>query len=567
MKQPHTPKTTQTKTAGQPAQTNKVGRVQRYIASLNYGGLVAGALFVYASLTPTLLPRGWVMQGLLSGILFAVGYGLGVLGSHLLRKVRVPEPAYQTKQTVVRYTQVALGVLFAVFLVLGHAWQNEVRTLVSAAPTPVSDVFGVFVVTVLVALFFMLVARSIRTLFHWVRKWIDKVLPAGVAYVLAFGLVTVFVYGVVNGIIFDYAREATNQAFSLKNGNTPEGVTQPKQAELSGSKSSLIDWDTLGYQGRVFIGQTPTTEKLNTFNDAGAVQPVRIYAGLESADSAKERAVLAAKDMERAGAFDREVIVVVTTTGTGWVNEEGVQPIEYMYNGDSAVVAMQYSYLPSWISFLVDKDKAKEAGTALYNEVYKKVAAMPAAERPTLLAFGESLGSFGSESAFPTEASFMATTNGAVWVGPPSSNTLWSYVTENRDTGSPQVLPVYEQGKTVRFAGRSGELAKPPTAWASPRATYLQHPSDPIVWWNPSLLFNKPDWYSEPAGFDVTHRLQWFPIVSFLQVSADMAFSTSVPAGHGHAYGNLPVEAWSYVAPPEGWTAEKTTTLKSFLGE
>lgn len=29
--------------------------------------------------------------------------------------------------------------------------------------------------------------------------------------------------------------------------------------------------------------------------------------------------------------------------------------IELMYNGDTAIVATQYSFLPSWISFLADK--------------------------------------------------------------------------------------------------------------------------------------------------------------------------------------------------------------------
>jgi uncharacterized membrane protein len=44
-----------------------------------------------------------------------------------------------------------------------------------------------------------------------------------------------------------------------------------------------------------------------------------------------------------------------------------------------------------------------------------------------------------------------------------------------------------------------------------------------------------------------------------------MVFSTGVPDGHGHKYGTMPTEAWSYVAPSSGWTAEKTQALRNLL--
>jgi Predicted membrane protein len=35
----------------------------------------------------------------------------------------------------------------------------------------------------------------------------------------------------------------------------------------------------------------------------------------------------------------------------GGLGPQLANPLEYMYNGDTAIVAMQYSYLPSWLSF------------------------------------------------------------------------------------------------------------------------------------------------------------------------------------------------------------------------
>ncbi len=96
---------------------------------------------------------------------------------------------------------------------------------------------------------------------------------------------------------------------------------------------------------------------------------------------------------------------------------------------------------------------------------------------------------------------------------------------------------------------------------------FLQHPSDPIVWWSPSLLFKQPDWLTEPRGYDVLPGTRWYPIVSFLQLAADMAVSTGVPDGHGHYYGADFANAWAAILQPPGWTTGDTERLRAILIE
>jgi uncharacterized membrane protein len=541
-------------------------RLMLYLHSFNFAGTVLGMVFVYLGFLPTLLPRGWILQGVLSGILFTIGYAFGLIISHLYRRFKPRELSPATKSKIKKYTYITFAAMYVIAVITGFNWQQQVRKLVGQDPEHSASIIGNTLMMLLVVAGILLIARSIRTLFGWLKKMTDKHIPKPISYTAAWIITVLVCIGLLNGVILSGAMNVLNKAYGTKNDTTPEGIVQPNSPQLSGGAHSLIAWDTLGRQGRTFIGQAPTTGQLTKFNTATAKQPIRIYAGLKSAASTQERADLAVADLKRAGGFDRKIIEVVTATGTGWVDEEGAQPLEYMYNGDSAVVSMQYSYLPSSLSFLVDQQKAKDAGNQLYNAVYNELLKMPAQQRPKIVVFGESLGSFGGEAAFANLSAFKATSDGAVWAGPPNFNILRKTATEDRDTNSPEIKPIFQQGQNLRFAVKPIDLNSPSKPWGQPRAVYLENSSDPIVWWSPHLLLHKPDWLNESRGNDVSQNTHWVPLVTFWQVSGDMLFSTGVPDGHGHKYGAMPTDAWSYVAPPAGWTAQKTQALKAELG-
>lgn len=142
--------------------------------------------------------------------------------------------------------------------------------------------------------------------------------------------------------------------------------------------------------------------------------------------------------------------------------------------------------------------------------------------------------------------------SGAVFAGPPNFNPLYRRFTDDRDPGTREVAPVYRNGRIVRF---DSELdAEPPPEgqeWATSRVLYLVHPSDPIVWWSPDLILNKPDWLREPRGDDVLSQTRWIPLVTFWQVASDLTVSTGVPSGHGHRYSSEYVAAWNDVLRTE----------------
>ena len=548
-----------------------------WVRHYTFFGTAGGLLFIWLALTPSLLPRGPLFQGLVSGAAGSIGYGLGVFGVWLVRYLRSadssPRPprwAWYVLIVVGFVGQISAAVWF-------HVWQDDVRDFMGVPRLTFWDYPLTAVLQVIFLFVFVEIGQLIRKLVRFLVQQLNRVAPPRVSATVVVVLLLALSIALLNGVVARVAMAKINSTFSELNNEDNPDFAAPTSALRSGGPQSLATWGSLGHQGRMFVASGPGVETLTKFNGKPAVEPIRVYAGLHSADGIRARnesrpaqkirntAEVAAKELLRTGGLDRKVVAVATTTGTGWINEAEAAALEYMYNGDTAIVSMQYSFLPSWISFLVDKENARQAGQALFEAVDELVRQRPEGKRPKLVVFGESLGSFGGEAPFLSLNNLVARTDGALFSGPTFNNTIWTDLTRNRDPGSPEWLPIYDRGDNVRFAARPDNLDRPQSEWGHPRAVYLQHASDPIAWWNPDLLFTKPDWLKEARGYDVTDRMHWIPVVTFLQVSADMAVAVDVPDGHGHVYVKDVANAWAAILQPPGWTPEQTEKLRPLL--
>ena len=452
-------------------------------------------------------------------------------------------------------------------------WQNEQRRfmgmpslgwlhgLLMSATSPLAGAFLVVVGR--------LITRGIAAVNRFIGGYVPSI--ASVPATALFIIVVAVVLG--RGVAVPTLMAAANAINARVNEGTTEGIVAPTSSSVSGSSASLVAWDTLGRMGRDFVATATTASELASFHgaDAKLTDPVRVYVGVRSADSLKQRAELAVSELERAGGFDRQVLVLWVPTGTGWMIPKAAAALEQLHAGNTAIVAIQYSFLPSLLAVFMDAGLANEAGITLFNAVHARWSTLPPNRRPKLVLFGKSLGTSGVEAPFvgadasSSVAHMSAQTDGALLVGAKESNPIHSQITRARDSGSPFWQPIFDGGRSVRFLNRDPHQPAVDTTWSFPRIVYLQHPADPVVFWSVEAIWWPPAWMARPRGFDIPAQIRWFPIVSGVQAVADLLNQLGPPPGFGHDYSTEYVKGWASVVPPEGWTDGDTKRLERFI--
>jgi uncharacterized membrane protein len=338
----------------------------------------------------------------------------------------------------------------------------------------------------------------------------------------------------------------------------------------TGSSASLLAWHELGRAGREFISSGPTREEISTFSGRNSLEPIRVYVGLRSAETPEARAKLALEELMRVGGFDRSVLIVITPTGTGWVDPAALDSVEYLHDGAVASVALQYSYLGSWLYLLAGADYGADAARALFKEVYGYWTTLPKDRRPRLYLHGLSLGAKNSEQSMDLIEVLGDPFAGALWSGPPHSSRLWRSLTDRRNPGSPAWLARFGDGSFARFMNQHGEAAGPDStanaAWGPMRIVYLQYASDPVTFFDWRSLYREPEWMLPPRGPDVSPQLRWYPVVTLLQLMLDMFMATSAPIGYGHVYAPAHyIGAWVELTDVRDRSPEEITRLKQHL--
>lgn len=539
---------------------------ERYWRVSGFGALTA-ALVLAASLTPSLVPRDPVIQGALSGVSASLGYMFGSFLVWAWGALLLPAPGARLAR-VLRVGFFGLA-LMTVLAALGRAaeWQNATRRVMDLAPVETAHPLIVGLVAAAVFGVLWLAGSAFMMVVRRTARAFSRVLPGRLGPALGIGVAIIVFWALIDGVLVRQVLDVADRGFASGEKVFDPGKEQPTDPMMTGGPGSLIGWDDLGNRGRDFIARTPSADEIAAFYGPGAQRPVRVYVGRVSAPTAQARAELALAELIRQGGFERELLVVTTPVGTGWMDPGAHDSLDFMWGGDVAHVAAQYSYLTSVLSIITNAEYGLEQARALFDVIYGHWASLPSDDRPVLYLHGLSQGAMNSQAEMPLLDVLGDPPAGAMWAGSPFLSPFWSYVRENRVAGSPAWRPRFGNGSLVRVTNQENVLDETEAPWGPIRLVFLNYASDPIVNFDLATLWRAPAFLEAPRAPDVAPEMRWYPLVTALQITLDMFVALGVE-GFGHFYvAEDYIDAWAALTEPPDWDAARAEGLKAIFAE
>ena len=522
---------------------------------LSFLGVIAALAMYAVSVSPSLMARSWAWHAVASGILVACGYVAGVVVQNVAQLViRLTGLTISASEPVELGFRIGIGALFALWWIYAVIQSYRRARKAAALVNMPGETFGEYLLgtagAVVVSWMLLRIVGALNGLCWMLIASLDAHMPRPAAIVVSMVILFAIMFFLTSKVILRGGIGFFRRKAEQLNMRTARGIYQPVVPERSASPASSVTWESVGGQGRVFLGRGPSRLDIAQVCGGVAMEPIRVYSGMPTGGSGIEQAAATVvAELHRTGAFDRAVILIAASTGSGWVDEWQVQPLEFLTRGNCATASLQYSYVPSALNWLTGLEPAQEASAALFAAVRAELDLMDEADRPALFVCGESLGAFASQSVFESFEDVLARVDGALWVGTPSFTPMHAALTAARHKGSPEVAPVVHNARRVRFVNEPSDLrtdlyGRELGPWGFPRVVYAQHPSDPVVWWTNKLIWTQPDWLRERAGRDVSLNVEFTRFATYIQVLADLPVAGTAPGGHGHTYHEELIPLW-----------------------
>ena len=522
---------------------------------LSFLGVIAALAMYAVSVSPSLMARSWAWHAVASGILVACGSVAGVVVQNVAQLViRLTGLTISASEPVELGFRIGIGALFALWWIYAVVQSYRRARKAAALVNMPGETFGEYLLgtagAVVVSWMLLRIVGALNRLCWMLIASLDAHMPRPAAIVVSMVILFAIMFFLTSKVILRGGIGFFRRKAEQLNMRTARGIYQPFVPERSASPASSVTWESVGGQGRVFLGRGPSRLDIAQVCGGVAMEPIRVYSGMPTGGSGIEQAAATVvAELHRTGAFDRAVILIAASTGSGWVDEWQVQPLEFLTRGNCATASLQYSYVPSALNWLTGLEPAQEASAALFAAVRAELDLMDEADRPALFVCGESLGAFASQSVFESFEDVLARVDGALWVGTPAFTPMHAALTAARHKGSPEVAPVVHNARRVRFVNEPSDLrtdlyGRELGPWGFPRVVYAQHPSDPVVWWTNKLIWTQPDWLRERAGRDVSLNVEFTRFATYIQVLADLPVAGTAPGGHGHTYHEELIPLW-----------------------
>ena len=205
----------------------KSERLTVWVEKMSLTGLLLATLFFAASLTPSLIPRHFALQGVLSGLSSAVGYGIGLLAERTWAYVQLPQPAGRLARRLKQGVGLVCLVVAIVFLWLANGWQNSVRQALDMPLVTSANPFQVALIAFLTFCFLIAIGRLVRFTFRIISRWLKQRMPDRVAYLLGAALAALLFWSVLDGVIFRTALHIADRSYRELDARIESDIAAP----------------------------------------------------------------------------------------------------------------------------------------------------------------------------------------------------------------------------------------------------------------------------------------------------------------------------------------------------
>jgi uncharacterized membrane protein len=311
----------------------------------------------------------------------------------------------------------------------------------------------------------------------------------------------------------------------------------PDNPYVSGGPNSISPFDELGLQGRRFVTDVITPDLIESaMREKAIAHPIRAYVGVNSDPLYPSgRSEMMLDEMERLGAFERSHLLLFCPTGTGWVDQTMIEAMELFTRGDVATACIQYGRGPSFLEVQkVHLGRAQFRG--LLWGVKMRLQAIPEADRPKVVIFGERLGSWASSDVVMFQCIEGFDHYGidhALWFGLVGL-AKWS------KTGMREGRGTLVSPGTVKAFDHFGEYEELTDEEKKQlRAVIVDHDNDPIAQMSFRSAVKRPSWLSGPErGRNVPEGMQWVPLITYVQIMIDAMNAMRVVPGQFKSFGH-----------------------------
>ena len=270
----------------------------------------------------------------------------------------------------------------------------------------------------------------------------------------------------------------------------------------SGGPDSLVPWSTLGREGRrhviAHVRPQPVADRPpglpdlsieTVMGEPATATPIQVYVGLDSAPTPRERVDLALAELDRTDACDRSLLMLVSPTGTGYVNyvrrrRGGVPHPRRRRDRDAAVLE---AALAAVAGHGRRRPRAEPAAVAARSSTGSATSSGPPAPGGAVRREPRRAHQPGRVHALGHAGPAALGIDRALWIGTPYGSGWMHQVTATRPASTS--TPTWSRWSTTTPSSR-----RCPRAPGAPRYVLVSHDNDGVTKFGPDLLATAPAW-------------------------------------------------------------------------